>query len=187
MIREALCCGTSLLVIACGSGCQMAGLLRENAEAIETTNQAIAANTTTMAAITQAMKDLESTLREQSSMKEAMQGLAALGPTFNRVADLDGPMKDLAGLREPMVQLSALKGSLDQAAELEKPLSDVARLEEPLEAVGQLGRPASALTRFNPTQLAASMLLALLAFFALLFLTIWGAIRLALRSGRFRT
>ena len=90
-------------------------------------------------------------------------------------------MKELAGLRDPMVQLSALKVSLDQVAKLEKPMSDVARLEEPLKAVGQLSRPVSVLTRLTPVQLAASVILAILAFFVLLFLTIWAAVRLALR------
>jgi hypothetical protein len=80
-----------------------------------------------------------------------------------------------------MVQLATLKGSLDQVARLEEPMSDVARLQEPLQAVGQLSRPVSAVTRLTPGQLAISGILALLAFFVLLFLTVWGAVRLALR------
>ena len=121
MKRKVLCCGVSLLVIALGSGCQMAELLRENTEGIKTTSQAIATNTTAMAATTQTMQSLESTLQQESSLKKPMQDLAALGPTFNRVADLDRPMKEVAGLRDPMVQLSALKVSLDQVAKLDKP------------------------------------------------------------------
>jgi hypothetical protein len=82
------------------------------------------------------------------SLKEPMQDLAALGPTFNKVADLGSPMKELAGLRDPMVQLS---------------------------------QPVSAIARLTPAQLAASVILATVVFFVLLFLTIWSAIRLALR------
>lgn len=181
MKRKALCCSTSLLVIALGSGCQMAGLIRENTEELKTTNQAIARNTTAVAATTQTMQDLESTLQQESSLKKPMQDLAALGPTFNQVAGLEGPMKELAGLRDPMVQLSTLKVSLDEVAWLDKPMSDVARLEEPLKAVGQLSHPVSVLTRLTPVQFAASVVLAILAFFGLLFLTICAAVRLALR------
>ncbi len=148
MKRKALCCSMSLLVIALGSGCRMAGLIRENTEEIKATNQAVSRNTTAVVATTQTMQDLESALQPVSSLKEPMQDLAALGPTFNKVADLDGPMKELAGLRDPMVQLS---------------------------------RPVSVLTRLTPVQLAASVILTMLAFFVLLFLTIWAAVRLALR------
>ena len=146
MKRKALCGSMSLLVVALGSGCRMAELLRENTEGIKATNQAISGNTTAMAATTQTMQDLESTLKQESLLKRPMQDLAALGPTFNKVADLGGPMKEVAGLRDPMVQLSALQGSLDQVARLEKPMSDVARLQEPLQTVGQLSRPVSALS-----------------------------------------
>lgn len=90
-------------------------------------------------------------------------------------------MRDVAGLRDPMVQLSTLKVSLDQVAKLGQPMSDVARLAEPLQAVGQLSRPMSALAGLTPVQLAGSVILTILGFFVLLFLTIWGALRLALR------
>jgi len=145
---KALCCGTSLLVIALGSGCQMIDLIKENNERLDTTNETITENTTAVTTTTQTMQDLKSSLQQVSSLKEPMKDLAALGPTFNKVADLDGPMKELAGLRDPMVQLSY---------------------------------PVSVLTRLTPVQLAASVILAIVAFFALLFLTIWAAVRLALR------
>ncbi len=83
----------SLLVIALGSGCQMAGAIRGNTEGIQTTNQAIARNTTAVEATTQTMQGLESTLQQVGSLKEPMQDLAALGPTFNKVADLEGPLR----------------------------------------------------------------------------------------------
>ena len=93
MIRSALCGSASLWVIALGSGCQMAELLRANTEGIKTTNQAIARNTTAMAAITQTMQDLGSTLQQESSLKKPMEDLAALGPTFSQVAGLGGPCR----------------------------------------------------------------------------------------------
>jgi hypothetical protein len=77
-----------------------------------------------------------------------------------------------------MVQLSTLRVSLDQVARLEKSMSDLARLEEPLKAVGQLSHPVSVLASLTPAKLAASMMIITLVFFALLFLTIWGAVRL---------
>jgi len=181
MKQEVSCCSASLLVVIWGSGCQMAGLMRENTEQLKTTNQAIPRNTAAVGAVTQTMQDLESTLQQVGSLKEPMQDLAALGPTFAQVTGLAGPMEELAGLRDPMVQVSALKGSLDQVAKLEKPLSDMARLEEPLKAVGQLTQPMSILARLTPVQRAASVVLTLLAFFGLLFVTMWGAVRLALR------
>lgn len=155
--------------------------LRENTEGIKTTNQSVARNTTAMAAITQTMQDLGSTLQQESSPKKPMQDLAALGPTFSRVAALGGPMQDVADLRDPMIQLAALKPPLKQVAGLEKPLSDTARLEEPLTAAGQLSQPLSALTRLTPVQLAEVVIFTTLGFFTLLFLTVWGAVRLVAR------
>jgi len=198
---RALHCSLSLLVIALGSGCEMTGLIRENTQELKTTNEGIAKNTAAVTATTQTMQGLESGLQQVGSLKGPMQDLATLGPTFNKVADLGSPMKELAGLREPMVQLAALgptfnqvagldgpmkelaalKVSLDQVAKLEKPMSDVARLEGPLTEMGQLSRPVAVLGRLTPLQLAASGVVAVLVFFALLFLTIWGAVRLSLR------
>jgi preprotein translocase subunit SecF len=161
MKRKALCCGVSLLVITLGSGCRLAELMRENTEGIKVTNEAIAKNSAAMAGTTQAIQDLRSPLQQVGSLNEPMRNLAALGPTFNRVAELDGPMTEVADLRDPMVRVAELKASLDQVAKLDKPMS--------------------ALSRVTGAQLAAAAILAIVAFFALLFLTVWAAVRLALR------
>lgn len=206
-----LCGGASLLVLAWASGCQMPDLLRENTEGIKATSAAISRNTAAVADITRTMQELGTTLQLESALRKPMQDLAALGPTFSRMAALEGPMKDVADLRDPMRQLAALKiplervanleqpmldvanlqdpmvqlatlgGSLDEVAQLKQPMADVARLQEPLQTVGQLSRPVSAFSHVTPGRLARWGIPAAALFFLLLFATIWGAVRLALR------
>jgi hypothetical protein len=77
-----------------------------------------------------------------------------------------------------MVQLATLRVSLDQVAGLEKSMTDLARLEVPLTTVGQLSHPMSVLAGLSPAKFAASVIITTLVFFMLLFLTIWGGVRL---------
>ncbi len=78
MKRQAFCYSMSLLLIAWGSGCQMAGLLRENTAGIKATTEAIGTNTKAVTATTQTMQELESGLQQVGSLKGPMQDLAAL-------------------------------------------------------------------------------------------------------------
>jgi len=87
MRQKVLCYSISLLVIVLGSGCQMDKVIQENTEGIKTTSRAIEKNTAAIAATTQTMESLESTLQQVNSLREPMQDLATLGTTFDEVAD----------------------------------------------------------------------------------------------------
>ena len=122
--------------------------------------------------------ELEKPLLQVASLETDLEAVARLDRPLRAVAELKDTLESVAGLRNPMAQLATLKISLDQVARLERPMSDLARLEEPLKITGQLSNSMPALGNLTPAKLAGIIIIVAIVFFVLLFLTIWGAVRL---------
>ena len=77
-----------------------------------------------------------------------------------------------------MVQVAGLKDSLEQVSRLEKPLKDLLVLQEPLNKISKEGRPLSFIGSLSDASLAGLIIGVVAAFFLLLFITVFAAVRL---------
>jgi hypothetical protein len=127
------------------TGCDLAGLLKQNTRTVEASTEGIAANSRVVersTAVTQqllpAMEGLVAPMNQVAGLRPTLASVAALDGPMSRVAALDRPMSRVAALDVPMSRVAALDGPMTRVALMRSSLDGVSALSAPMERVASL-------------------------------------------------